>query len=209
MTFVSAQYVEEDITIGSVTLPQYSIQVEVAYQDGDEDLGVKAEDLMTDLNRDKYIEDQNGDLILIGSREGLPAFNCVDYEVIRSVAFRNVMQGDTVLIDPGFITGNATFEFLYENQNGDFVPFDQRDHFDGIGCNPDFSIYFVDVNDPVPPGVPYSITQDGSKRGRITFDLIFAGFQYWLDIADFKIRIQMYDRAGNASNVITTDAISK
>lgn len=209
LSLISARYIEEEITVGIYTLPQYSIKLEFAYQDGDEDLGVLQEDLANGLRYRKYVKDQNDDLILIGSLDGLPEFNCQDYEILQADSYLNAFWGDTVLIDRSHRTGNLIIDFFIENQNQDFVPFEQIDFFPNAGCTPDFNHYILDVNETIPPGVSYSVTRDGSRRGTIVVDLIYSGFNYWLDIADFRMEVKMYDRTGNESNTITTGVISK
>ena len=207
ITFNSVEYVNEELTIGNVTVDSHSIEVSLDYEDGDEDLGFLLEENLSEVFQSQFIKESNGDFIKFGSRPGLPPFSCDDYRIWRNGFTNNIDSGDTVRIHRGLRAANFIFDWLVEEPGGSFVKFNaiESEFAHVIGCFRDFDMYITDVNEEVSPGAPFSITPRNRRQGSIEIRLISSGFPFIFRDKQVKIQLQVFDRQGNASNVIVSE----
>ena len=207
ISFIALQPVVEEVTVGNVTVDTYNVDMTISYEDGDEDLGFASMEELIASNNSLYMRDSNGDYIKFGSSPGMPSFSCDDYRLWRADGSRNLVRGDTARINRGMRTANFIFDWLVEQPDGSYTQFnpEESQFFLSIGCFRDFDLYVTDVNEAVEPGVPYSIEPKNRRQGTIDIRFFSNVLPRVFENTRIKLQLQVFDRAGNGSNVIVSD----
>jgi hypothetical protein len=91
---------------------------------------------------------------------------------------------------------NFFVKFYYQDNNGDFVELDLRDQF----C------LTFDARIPPRKGQvgPFNITMANSRKGKITYSMVSAGFVTLFGDKKMKLEFSIQDRALHRSNIIET-----
>ena len=207
IAFIALEPVVEEVTIGNVTVDTYNVDMTVSYEDGDEDLGFASEEELVASLSNLYMRDSNGDYIKFGTSPGMPPFSCNDYRLWLADGSRNLVRGDTVRINRSLRTANFIFDWLVEQPDGSYTQFnpEESQFFLSIGCFRDFDLYVTDVNEAAEPGVPYSFAPKNRRQGTIDIRFYANSLPILFENTRVKLQLQVFDRAGNASNVIVSD----
>ena len=168
-----------------------SINIVISFEDGDGDLGLSANDLLTPYQPYDIIKDKNDKFILLGSNDTLPSFDNCHYVVDDFI--KNDPKPDTVLIKKNLNFFNY-FAELYVKENGVFEKMDLSSY-----CPYPFYGRFPVLNPD-----DYSGTLDGD----LTFNINDPALRFLLEGKTAKFKIFIKDRALNKSNIIETDALT-
>lgn len=178
-----------------------SVILTLKFKDGDGDLGLDPSEIAAPYNNKFYYRFQDGSYLNYEDKrtnpdyDTLPDFikpyNCVNWDVIRE----NNLVVDTLYFELNPDYYNITIDFLVKNSDGSFTEFDLMKEFDYPGCGGTFDgrfpILFKDK-----PGSPL--------EGTIRYGMGSTAFKAFFSIKPLKIRVQIKDRALNASAFIET-----
>lgn len=178
-----------------------SVILTLKFKDGDGDLGLDPSEIAAPYNNKFYYRFQDGSYLNYEDKrtnpdyDTLPDFikpyNCVNWDVIRE----NNLVKDTLYFELNPDYYNITIDFLVKNPDGSFTEFDLMKEFDYPGCGGTFDgrfpILFKDK-----PGSPL--------EGTIRYGMGSTAFKAFFSIKPLKIRVQIKDRALNASAFIET-----
>ncbi len=166
-----------------------SLIVSVYFEDGNGDLGLSPFETYPPYHPYDFVLDNNGDTITIGSQPGLPAYNPIDYLILRNQAGEAL---DTVLVEINENHYNYFIKF-FTKRNGRYTEFNWRNApyyqtFDGR-----FPLLNTDTDD------------DGLRErpleGVLRYGMTSSG---WLFVFrdTLKVEVQIQDRALNKSNIV-------
>lgn len=171
-----------------------SLIIKLQFEDGDGDLGLES----FETNPPYHLLDvivTDGDTLSYGDNDTLPAYNCIDYEILRketSVDGSLVVTADTIYVVRNPNHFNFYLNFLIEQSDGSFRVYNPALE---RNCAPPYhGRYFIlNTNRDIRP-----------LSGELQYSLL-SGFQ--LLFRDEKIKIQIYilDRSLNHSNIVETD----
>ena len=206
--FNSLEYIDNELTVDSLML-------RFDFEDGDGDIGLNSEDLLTPyhpfniivdsedtivtLNTESvvpplYEVDPRGTRRLFSETDNRPVFNCNDYQITTYDFFG--LGGDdldTFYISKNEFHNNMHIDF-YKKQNGQYSLVNFSSQFNDAQCiNWDGRIPVFD-----------SENLGKSINGTISYALISSGFPIVLRNDTFKLEFYIYDRQLNKSNVVET-----
>jgi len=170
-----------------------SLVIKIKFEDGDGDLGLYSDEIYPPYQLlDVQIE--NGDTLRFGD-PNTPPYNCIDYEIFRSEQSINgslVVTADTVYVKRNIYHYNFLLYFLIKEDDGSFREFSPALE---RNCAPPYhGRYFI-------------LNTAGDVRpleGELQYNLV-SGFRLLFRNEIIKLRIQIFDRALNESNIIETD----
>jgi len=208
ISLTSLQFINSDAT----TTYQDSLILMIKFTDGDNNLGLMPYDIDSPYHKLQFFYLRNGqllptqfydnpDLIKINDIVTLPPFNCIDYAVVQS---------DTLYVKRNSYYYNIVVNFLVL-ENGEYVNFVFENTSD-LWCTENFNTRFA------PPTPLNHRDLDADKAliiakmtdtfsGELKYNMVTAGFFPWFGGKTIKLRIQIFDRALNASNWIESEPI--
>lgn len=172
-----------------------SLVIKLKFEDGNGDLGLDADEIQWPYQLlDPVIDEATGDTVRHGD-PGAPAYNCMDYEIIRKESSANdslVVTPDTIYVirNPDHFNFNLTF--LIEQSDGSFKEFDPSQR----NCAPPYHGRYFVLN---------TARDIRPLTGELQYSLM-SGFRLLFRNDIIKLRILIQDRALNKSNIIETEA---
>jgi hypothetical protein len=178
----------ENIEFKEVDGPD-SLIITIYFQDGDGDLGLTSSDIYEQYKPYDIVYDENGDSISIGSRPGLPAYNPIDYIILRNSDGEAI---DTILVEINENHYNYFVKF-FPKKNGQYTQFDWRDPpyyqtFDGR-----FPLLNLDGSDRE--------LKERPLEGTLRYGMTSSGWLF-LFRDSLKVSVQIQDRALHKSNIV-------
>lgn len=171
-----------------------SLVIKIKFEDGDGDLGLFSDEIYPPYQLLDINTDTNGDTLRFGD-PNTPPYNCIDYEIFRSEESINgslVVTADTVYVDRNIYHYNFLLYFLIKEADGSFREFSPALE---RNCAPPYhGRYFI-------------LNTAGDVRpleGELQYNLV-SGFRLLFRNEIIKLRIQIFDRALNESNIIETE----
>ncbi len=178
----------KDISLDSLVLT-------INFEDGDGDLGLESNE--NDPPYQLYdVFVNHGDTLSLGDNDTLPAYNCIDYEIIKKEVIVNgvpqVVKADTIYVRRNLNHYNFYLYFLVKQDDGTYKAYDPAVE---RNCAPPYHGRFFLLN-----------TQGDIRplRGELQYRLV-SGFRLLFRNDSIKIQVQIQDRALHKSNIITTD----
>ncbi|MFW5761057.1 MAG: hypothetical protein ACOCXH_08775 [Cyclobacteriaceae bacterium] len=167
--------------------------LDIYFQDGDGDLGLRPEETFPPYNRRNEMTDEFGEVIQYSKRneiDTLPLFNVKDWWVIRDPAEDNKIL-DTIYapLHPNHFN---IFVNFYVIENDEPKIFDFSEELNVLGYDGRFPILFDDINN------------ERALEGSLRYKMESSGWQDIFSIDSLQLEVYIQDRALNKSNTITT-----
>ncbi|MBK6263920.1 hypothetical protein JKA74_02630 [Marivirga sp. S37H4] len=173
------------------------LSLTIYFEDGDGDLGLSSEELAPPYNQYNLPLNNEGQIIFIGSQEGLPPYNPLDYFVVA--------EDDTIIVNSTLVTADT---FLIERNPrfyNMFIKTFYKPASEFVEYKWEEAPYYQSFNGRF----PQLNTEDYDRpiNGTLTYDLTSLGFRAVFRNYPMFVQAQIWDRAGNKSNVINSDTI--
>lgn len=181
----------EEVQFKKVENATDSLVVRLSFQDGDGDLGLRADEKQPPYHLLKYPKKGNGSLITLGDHDSLPAYNACDY-VIEPVIDGNKVK-DTVFVQFNPNHYNIFVRFYYDKDgDGETEFYDFRREFGRNSCETYDGRFFPLKADDSPRPL----------KGELTYSMPGFSFAYIFRTNKVAIEVTIVDRAGNRSNTV-------
>lgn len=172
-----------------------SLIIKLRFQDGDGDLGLESFETNPPYHLLDVVRNQAGDTVRHGD-PGAPAYDCVNYEIIRTESSVNdtlVVTSDTIQVirNPDHFNFFLTF-LVDDNGDGTFREFNPALE---RNCAPPYHGRYFVLN---------TARDIRPLEGELQYSLV-SGFRLLFRNVNIKLRIMIQDRSLNKSNTIETD----
>lgn len=186
----------ENIAFREVPNGPDELILDIYFEDGDGDLGLRPEETFPPYSQRLFVTDQFGELYTYPATDTFPDYNNNDWFIRKENVGSSVVNKDTIYapINPNHYN---IFINFYVMENGKEVLIDFQEEFNiAGGYNGRFPILF---DEPA---------NDRALEGSLRYRMKSAGWLNIFSIKEIKLEIQIQDRALNKSNIIFTDTFT-